>query len=48
MGGIVMKNLLKFLLIRLKCFWEGHDWYYSKYADYWFCKRCGKATMIPY
>ena len=42
-----MKKIYLWLKRHIKCWNEGHDWYYSEYADYWFCKRCKKATKIP-
>lgn len=46
--GNIMKKIYLWIKKRIKCWNEGHDWYYSEYANYWFCKRCGKATKIPY
>lgn len=43
-----MKKIYKWLKKHLKCWNEGHDWYYSEHADYWFCKRCNKAAKIPH
>ena len=42
-----MKKNYRWLKKHIKCWNGGHDWYYSEYADYWFCKRCKKATKIP-
>lgn len=43
-----MIKILRWLKKKFKCFNYGHDYYYNKYADYFFCKRCGKVTKIPY
>ena len=43
-----MKKVYLWIKKHIKCWHEGHDWYYSKYADCWFCKRCGKAVRIPH
>ena len=43
-----MKKIYKWLKKHIKCFNEGHDWYYSEPADYWFYKRCKRVTKIPY
>ena len=43
-----MKKVYLWIKKHIKCWHEGHDWYYSKYAGYWFCKKCGKAVRIPH
>ena len=43
-----MKKVYLWIKKHIKCWHEGHDWYYSKYADCWFCKRCGKVVRIPH
>lgn len=43
-----MKKIYLWLKKHIKCWNEGHDWYYSKYGDCWVCKTCGKTVKIPY
>lgn len=43
-----MKKIYKWFKKHIKCWNEGHDWYYSEHVDYWFCKRCNKAAKIPH
>ena len=31
---------------KLHCLNYGHEYYYNKYADYFFCKKCGKTHKI--
>ena len=42
-----MKKIYKWLKKHIKCWNEGHDWYYLEHADYWICKRCNKAAKFP-
>lgn len=42
-----MIKLFRWLKKKFKCFNYGHDYYYNKYAECFFCKRCGKATKLP-
>lgn len=43
-----MKKIYLWFKKHIKCWNEGHDWYYSKYGDFWVCKTCGKTVKIPY
>lgn len=39
-----MKNLLNFLIIRIKCWYKGHN--YKQVDDiYSYCVNCGKVKM---
>lgn len=42
-----MIKMFRWLKKKIKCFNYGHDYYYNKYAECFFCKRCGKATKFP-
>lgn len=39
-----MKKIYLWLKKHLKCWNEGHDYYYSPYAEYFICRRCGHLS----
>ena len=39
-----MKKIYLWLKKHIKCWNEGHDYYYSPYAEWFFCKRCGHSS----
>ena len=39
-----MKKIYLWLKKHIKCWNEGHDYYYSPYAEWFFCKRCGHTS----
>lgn len=42
-----MIKIIKWLKKKLHCLNYGHEYYYNKYADYFFCKKCGKVSKFP-
>lgn len=39
-----MKKICLWLKKHIQCLNEGHDYYYSPYAEYFICRRCGYVS----
>ena len=39
-----MKKIYLWLKKHIKCWNEGHDYYYNSYAEYFICRRCGHVS----
>lgn len=44
-----MKKIFLWFKKHIKCWHEGHDYYYQEIANggFFICKRCGKVTEKP-